>query len=96
MALLVTHVAARVCVPDPHWLLQALHAPYVKSRAWHILQLPPQSMPVSSPFFAPSEHVGQAAQLPPQSTPVSSPFFTPSPHVGHALQGPPQSLPDSP
>ncbi len=38
---------------------------------------PPQSTPVSSPFFIPSSQVAHGAQLPPQSTPVSSPSLIP-------------------
>jgi hypothetical protein len=53
--------------------------------------VPPQSTPVSSPFWIPSSQVGHAAQSgPPQSTPVSLPFWIPSSQVGHAAQsGPP-------
>ena len=52
-------------------------------------QLPPQSIPSSSPFFIPSSHVGfvgHGGQLPPQSIPVSSPFWMPSVHVGFNTQ----------
>lgn len=58
---------------------------------------PPQSIPVSSPFFILSEQVGQAGHLdPPQSTPVSSPFFILSEQVGQAGHfDPPQSTPVS-
>jgi hypothetical protein len=56
---------------------------------------PPQSTPVSSPFWVPSAHVGHAEHEPPQSTPVSSPFWVPSAHVGHAEHEPPQSTPVS-
>lgn len=47
----------------------------------HAGQLPPQSTPVSRPFFIPSLQDGavtHAGQLPPQSTPVSVPFLIPS------------------
>ena len=48
----------------------------------HAVQLPPQSLAVSSPFLLPSLHVGHAGQVaPPQSMPVSSPSVTPSMHV---------------
>jgi len=45
------------------------------------VQAPPQSTPVSTPFFLPSAQVGQAPQPPPQSTPVSALFCVPSKHV---------------
>lgn len=46
-----------------------------------VQSVPPQSVPVSSPFITPSVQVGQAGQSPPQSTPVSAPFCIPSIHV---------------
>ncbi len=45
-------------------------------------QEPPQSTPVSVPFFIPSVHEEQAGHVPPQSMPVSVPFLMPSVQLG--------------
>ena len=60
---------------------QELQALTTQSTAVQVVQDPPQSIPVSSPFCWPSVQVEQAVHDPPQSMPVSSPFCCPSVQV---------------
>jgi len=59
--------------------------------------VPPQSIPSSSPFWIPSTQVIHGSQkVPPQSIPSSSPFWIPSIQVMQGSQNvPPQSIPSS-